>query len=190
MNQYYVRIAYIFLSIVGVWLSYRYYGEISGEISTYTKFSYIGTVATLIALLIAVAEIMHNLYVSKSIQEEAATLLNRVKTIENASSISDCLAAIDDVSVNVSHEDYKLALKSFHFFRKVCVKVIPHFGDSDDDNLNPLGELELILIKATHTSPSAPFSKKQKTDLMKQVLFIKQRVEKMNPARGDSNVTG
>lgn len=190
MNQYYVRTGYTVLSILGIWLSYCYYSDISGEASSFTKFSYIGTVATLVALLIAVAEIMHNLYLSKTIQQEAAILLMRVKTIENASSISDCLAAIDDVSVHVSHEDYKLALKCFHFFRKVCVKVIPHFGDSEEDSLNPMSELELALTKATRTSLSAPLSKKQKTELMKQILFIKQRVEKMNPARGDSNVTG
>jgi hypothetical protein len=173
MNQNIIRVTYTIISLIGVYLAWSHYTEIVGESEKLNSFAYIGTVATLVGLLIAISEVLHNLHISKSIHKEASSLLKRVKQIENASSISDCLAAVDDVSSGVAIEDYKTALKSFHFFRKICVKVIPGFDIVQDGKLSALGELELFLIKATNTSPKAPLNKKQKTELIKKVLLIK-----------------
>lgn len=128
---------------------------------------------------------MHSISVSRSIQDEARSLVEKIKAIETASTVSDCLAAIDEVCTFVSKEDYWSALKSFQFFRKVSVKVIPGAldGNGPDEQLTAVGKVELMLYKATHTSATAPFSKRQKTDLLKDVLRLKQQVEEFNPAR-------
>lgn len=190
MRQHLVRIVYALVSLIGAYLAYYFHDNIVSDNSNFNNFSYWGSVATFIGLMITVAEVIHNTCISKSIQKEAKSLLQKVKLIENASSISDCLAAIDDVSSSVAQEDYSSALKSFRFFRKICVKVIPDFDDSKEKKLGNLGEIELVLTKSiSATRLGDSLSKPQKTDLMKKVLLVKQNIEKNNPARGEPNVT-
>lgn len=178
------------LSVIIALCAYYFYDKIfdytvKTDRSGFNNFSYVGTVATLIGLIITVFEVIHNTYISKSIQAEAKSLLQKVKLIENASSISDCLAAIDDVSSSIAHEDYSSALKSFRFFRKICVKVIPNFDDFKEKQLGDLGEIELVLTKAiSGTKLGSSLNKPQKTKLMEKVLLVKQNIEKNNPARG------
>jgi hypothetical protein len=186
-----IRITYVIISFLGVIAAYHY-ADLTTQTSSYLNYvSYYGTVATAIGLLITVAEVLHNVTITRSVQEEARTIFNHVKQIENASSISDCLATIDDVSNLVSKEDYSSALRSFQFLRKLCVKIIPQVSEIDDceDRLSALGNVEFMLHKATHTSAKAPLSKKQKTDLLKDILFLKEQIEKLNPVRNTQNVT-
>lgn len=186
MRENLIRIGYIIISIGLISLAISFYDDIIGNPAKFNQFSYIGTVATLVGLIVTIFEVIHNAYISKSIQKEASLLLNKVQLIENASSISDCLAAIDDVSHSLNNEDYKEALKSFLFFRRICVKAIPDFDENIKDNSNPLntlGNIEFVLRKATHTNINARLSKPQKTDLMKNILQIKQEIEQRNPAR-------
>jgi hypothetical protein len=143
-----------------------------------------------IGLLITVAEVIHSIQISKSIRDEAKVLVDRLKVIESASGISDCLAVIDDVSVFVSKEDYWSALKSFQFLRKICAKLIPDVWETNSTNtLSLLGDVEFMLHKATHTTVSAPLNKRQKTDLLEKILRLKQQIEDNNPARNSQDVT-
>ncbi len=188
MKQNWIRISYLVVSVICIYAAYYYHDAIVGESKQLDNFSYVGTVATFIGLFITVAEVIQSLHISKSIRDEARSILEKVKFIENASSISDCLAAIDEVNQNVANEDYKSALKSFQYLRKVYVKVAPIIDiKGDDSQLSSLGEIELSLQKSTHTTPDAPLNKKQKTDLTKKILLLKQEFENMNPARGSKD---
>ena len=178
-----IRLTYSILSIVCAYVAYCYHSDIVKESSLFNDFSYVGTVATLIGLLITVFEVIHSVNISKSIQQEAKSLLKEVQLIESASSISDCLAAIDEVNKNVDIENYKSALKSFLYLRKICVKVVPTVMVDGNNQLSNLGQIEYVLHKATHTSPDARLSKKQKDDLIKKILLLKENFENMNPAR-------
>lgn len=185
MKQNWIRIIYFVISITCIFIAYYYHDNIVGDPKQLNDFSYAGTVATVIGLIITAAEVMHSLHISKSIRDEAKSLLEKIKLIESASSISDCLAAIDEVNQNVANEDYKSALKSFQYLRKIYVKVTPVIGFNNvDSQLSSLGEIELSLQKSTHTAPDAPLNKRQKTDLTKKILLLKQEFENMNPARG------
>ncbi len=173
------------VSVICIYAAYYYHDAIVGESKQLNNFSYVGTVATFIGLLITVAEVMQSLHISKSIRDEAKSLLEKVKLIESASSISDCLAAIDEVNQNVANEDYKSALKSFQYLRKIYVKVTPMIGFKDNsEKLSSLGDIEYSLQKSTHTALDAPLNKRQKTELTKKILLLKQEFENMNPARG------
>lgn len=191
MKQNWIRIAYLAVSAICIYAAYSYHDAIVGqEPKKLDDFSYIGTVATIIGLLVTVAEVIQSIHVSKSIRDEASTILEKVKLIENASSISDCLAAIDEVNQNVANEDYKSALKSFQYLRKIYVKVTPAVDFKDNGNkLSTLNDIELSLQKSTHTTIDAPLNKPQKTTLTKKILQLKEEFENMNPARGSKNAT-
>ncbi|MEZ8158473.1 hypothetical protein ACED66_19710 [Vibrio splendidus] len=191
MKNHKVRLFYILISIGISTLAYLYQGDfLDANSSALDKFSYIGTIATLIGLVIAIFEVIHSVHISNSIKDEASAILNKVKSVENASTVSDCLAAIDEVNGNIASNDFRSALKSFQYFRKLTVKVLPDLDLNDGNSLGKLGELELELSAATHTTAQAPLNKKQKHEMSKKVLIVKQNVERFNPARGTENVTG
>lgn len=191
MKQNWIRlISYLVVSPICIFLAYYHHDAIVSEHKPLDDFSYIGTVATVIGLLITVTEVMQSMHISKSIRDEVKSILEKVKLIENASSISDCLAAIDEVNQNVANEDYKSALKSFQYLRKVCVKVTPTINIKDSNNkLSILNDIEFSLQKSTHTTIDAPLSKPQKTVLTKKILQLKEEFENINPARGSKNAT-
>ncbi|EIY6182707.1 hypothetical protein MND25_004686 [Vibrio parahaemolyticus] len=183
-----IRIIYLLISLFITFVAYYFHDVfLSSESSNLDYFSYIGTVATLIGLLVAIFEVFHSIHLAKSIQEEASTILTRVKSVENASTISDCISAIDDVNSHIAQNDFKLAVKSFQYFRKLSVKTVPGFASVSANELSSLSKLELSLSAATHSTAASPLNKGQKQELAKEVLLIKQKLEDYNPARGENN---
>jgi len=186
-----IRLGYAILSVALIIVVYLLSSYLTENQNIFNLFSYYGTLATIVALVIAAGEVMHSMKTTKTIQEQSLQILKEVKTIELASNLSDCLAAIDSVNKEVFQEKYDSAITNFQYFRKLCVKVIPGFTLSADGGsvLNKLGDVELMLLKATKTHDQAPLNKFQKTGLLKNILLIKQEIEAKNPAKGTGNVT-
>lgn len=184
-----IRVIYIIFSLSIVFCSYKYSNTfINTSSKALDVLSYIGTVATIIGLIITICEVIHNVQVSKSIKIEAEVIFSRIKSIENASTISECLAALDDVNNAILSNDFKLALKVYQFFRKLCVKVgVSLTSDSDDKKIDLLGAMEQSIMSASHSSPSSPLTPAQKNKLTNQLLKIKKRIENANPANGGNN---
>jgi len=182
---------YSVLSLLILGIAYYYSDYFINDKDAFNLFTYTGTVATIVAFLIAAGEVIHAIQTTKSIQEQSLKVLKEVKTIENASSFSDCISSIDAVNQSVFVEKYDSAITNFQHFRKLCVKVVPGFTVIDDEGgeLNKLGVVELMLLKATKTHDTAPLSKAQKTSLLKGLLVIKQNIESLNPAKGAQDVT-
>lgn len=179
-----MRIVYSSISLLLIYLSYKYFPFFTNNAINLNIFSYIGSVATMVGLFIAICEIIHTAHETKSIQEQSVKLLKDVKSIENASSLSDCISSIDAVNKNVFNENFDAAITNFQNFRKICVKVIPKFNEQyeSSDKLNELGDIELIILKSTKTNSEAPLGKKQKNELLKRLLVVKQKIEFNNPA--------
>jgi hypothetical protein len=70
------------------------------------------------------------------------------------------------------------------------VKVIPVISESGESatELAALNKVELMLHKATHTSPAAPLTKKQKSALLEDILHLKQKIEELSPVRNVRDV--
>ncbi len=191
IKQNWIRVLYFLLSIAGIYIAGKFRLCLINDVVKFNNFAYIGTVATLIALMITIAEVAHSLRISKSIRDEARSILNNIKKIEGAPNISECLSELDSVSSSIAKEQYDLALKSFQTFRKICAKISPTITDIDysSNGLSNIGEIELILQKATHTSLSAPLDKRKKTSLAKEILLLKQKFQQINPARDAKDAT-
>lgn len=179
-----MRWAYTIISILILIGAYCFYNPIISNNEHLNLFSYAGTVATIIGLLITVFEIIHAVNRTESIQKQSSALLERVTSIENASSISDCLSLIDETNKSIMQEDYKTALHNFQFFRKICVKIVPEFCNREDKLSSKVNQLELSLHKGT-SSTTFTFNKKQKTEMMEHLLDIKTSLETLNPAKRD-----
>tara|TARA_R110000764_G_scaffold39822_1_gene88965 strand:+ start:808 stop:1356 length:549 start_codon:yes stop_codon:yes gene_type:complete len=174
------RIIYGIICFIVLYLSYSYYDDVVSSTEVFETFSYVGTVFTTIGLIVAIFEVLHSVYVSKTIQQQTQELLERVKDVENASNISDCISAVDETNRHVMNENYAASLCCFQSLRKLFVKLnIDSF--QDDEKLN---EVEKIMFKSTRTTAKAPLSKPQKDQLISDILNIKVALEKSNPANG------
>ncbi len=171
------RVIYVIIcAIISVFGVY-FYDDISSNFNTLQQLSYIGLIITLIGFIVTIFEVVHSVYVSKSINSQSQLLLEKVKDIENASTISDCLSAVDDTNRYVMAENYFSALITFQHLRKVLVKL--KLATPPDSTL--LNKVEQLLHKATKVNPLTPLSKPQKSALMKDILTIKVTLEQANP---------
>lgn len=181
-----IRLAYIFISGLSVVLAYCFYGKVLPDAApkAFDTFSYIGTVATLIGLLITVSEVWHSVSVSKSIQKQAEELVNRLKRVETASGISDCVSILDDVTRSYSGNSYLNALVYFQYFRKICVKLLPQ---SDTVTQGSLGRIEQLLSSAVSATARTPVPQKIKNDVTDMLMALKTSIENLNPAKGTAH---
>jgi len=179
------RYAFWVLASLGLGFAAWFSRDVIGTTTTLNSVSYWGTVATLVALLLAITEIAYSIQTTKSLQEQTAAALAAVRRVEDASTLSDCIAAIDITTHAVLSERYDAALGAYQHFRKLCVRTIPGFQIPTTQNssaLNDLGELELKLASATRVNAGAGLSKPQKHEILRRLLLTKQAVELHNPA--------
>jgi len=185
-----IRFIFISISILIIYLSYIFFQDIVLNNSYSQKFSYIGTIATGVALLLAIMEILNSIRVTKTIQQKTLKALEDVKKIENASSYSDCLSALDSVTSDLNEEKYESAKINFQNLRKILVKVVPEsdaliFSENDISKgyADTFNDIEYKLMKAMKTTLSSPLSTRQKNNLIKSLLVVKSHVESINPAK-------
>lgn len=164
------RIAYILITLVLIFLCYKFKVYFLEDDYNFKVFSYVGVVATILALVIAVFEILQAISIAKSINEKSKELLNQAKTIEKAAKVSYCMSLIDSISNNITDEQYKEALLYYQFFRMLVSDMSLNYES------NELDKIELILSKFTRTTATAEPSKPQKTKLTKSVIELKNKL--------------
>lgn len=186
-NQW-IRVAYVLISVCIALVSLHYKDWVIGNENYLSEFSYAGVVATIIALIIAIFEVVHSVSISKSIRDEARKMLKQAQDINGASFVSECLSILDEANEHVSGERYVLSLKCFQHFRRTYLRVSGPQGlvDQIDENI---GDIELRLQQATHTSAKASLGKGKRVQMQKDILEIKKCLEEMNPAKRGNYVS-
>jgi hypothetical protein len=182
-----IRVAYSIISAILVWLAYKYNSEIVENSEKFNEFGYIGGVATLIGLLIAVSEVIHSVRISKGIQKEAAALVSHARTIDLTSFISECLSTLDETNDHVSGERYLIALKCFQHFRRTYLRV--PITDEISKITATVQEIEISLHSSTHASAKSPLTKKQRLNIQEKIMEIKSVLEKITPIAGGTHVS-
>lgn len=200
MNEKSIRFGWVFccsVVLVGSCFAYPLY-ESSKSFPPF--FSYIGTVITCLAFLVAVGEVWVAILRTKYIQIESLKLLNEARRVDAAADVSECLAIIDAVTRNIVDEHYLAASFNIQSFRKSCVRVAPGIvidkkiiDRLDDPNvaksqfppeLDDIGRLEYMLSAAARSTSPQKLSKKQRNEMTHVMLMFKQGIEKLSPLRG------
>lgn len=182
IKNHWIRVAYLLISAGVLGASLIFKEQVIGNDGYLNEFSYFGVVATLIALVVAVFEVLHSVSVSKSIRDEAKKILKQAQDVNGASFVSECLAVLDEANEHVSGERYVLSLKCFQHFRRTYLRISgPESLVKEIDSV--LGDIELNLQQATHTSAQAPLGKGKRAKIQKDILNIKRCLEDMNPAK-------
>lgn len=182
IRNHWIRIVYLLISVGVLSASLIFKEKVIGNDGYLNEFSYFGVVATLIALVVAVFEVLHSVSVSKSIRDEARRILRQAQDVNGASFVSECLAVLDEANEHVSGERYVLSLKCFQYFRRTYLRISgPESLVNEIDSV--LGNIELDLQQATHASAKAPLTKGKRVKIQKDILDIKRSLEEMNPAK-------
>ena len=182
IRNHWIRAAYLLISMGILIASIAFKETVVGEDGRLDEFSYFGVVATVIALIVAIFEVLHSVSISKSIRDEARYMLQQVRDVNGASFVSECLAVLDEANEHVSHERYVLSLKCFQYFRRTYLRI------SGPEKLvgkidGALGDIEFELQKATHASAKSPLGKRKRAEIQSEILNIKRCLEEMNPAK-------
>jgi hypothetical protein len=146
------------------------------------SFTYWCGVATLVALVIAVGEIVHagtatnavNLALSATARQEARTLSAEV------------IALVDEVSESMRAEDYTAALRAVQIARRFVARldfkhVLPLEGNAIAEKL---GDVEHALQRALNDDRGKPMTRAGKTELNDVLMTIKRAAERLANLEG------
>lgn len=177
-----IRMACAVVCSVLIILAYSGYEHVLALRRNFDIFSYAGTVATLVGLVIAICEVINGLKVSKSIQHEARSVLSQANLIDAAAGASQCISALNDVLSYLNQDDYRFAWRCFVFFRETYLRIFSGVsGDDNVDGLNTFGQIEEVFAYALNRGVPGYLSNGQKSELVKKLLQVKQDIEFSNP---------
>lgn len=184
-----IRIFYAFVSAIIIYVGYYYRDQILAEkAAPLDKFSYLGTIATIVGLVIAIAEILHNIKISREIKNEAAALLSNIRNFDYASFTSECQQYLDDVNYHVNLESYAIALKSFQHFRVTYSKF--SFEIKECEKINSILNItESALHAGVQSNARAPLEKKQRRLITDNILKAKDILQNEASQKKESHVS-
>ena len=188
LKSHWIRFVYCLMSIAIVWTALLQQEIVVASPTSLNNFSYVGTVITIVALIISISEVLHSVRYSRSISAEAKKVLKEAKAVEGASAVSECLATFNEAAGYVDTENYPLALKCYQHFRILFAK-IPGTGQEFERIDNILGETEITIRKGVFATANAPLEKPIRILLHHNLENIKENLEKVNPARGRQYAT-
>ena len=149
--------------------------------------SYIGTVISLVGFAITIAEIRFSIITTQTLQEATLTAINNIRSIEDASFLSECINTIDAVITAIHSNKYEISLIEFRNFRKIFCKIRPNgpLSSNSEQSVDGkfLNETEKKLIAATKTTLKSPLSNPQRRQIVADLLQIKSAIEFTNPAK-------
>jgi hypothetical protein len=132
--------------------------------------------ATLVALVIAIGEIVHAGTAADAVRRafaHAAHQQAKVLAIE-------VISLIDDVSSKVHRRDYSAALRALQMARRFLARLESRYAKevAEHPSLTPmLNDAEMIILKAIHNTASASMSRVSRHALSGCLVRIKSSVE-------------
>jgi len=132
--------------------------------------------ATLVALVIAIGEIVHAGTAATAVRRafsRAAQQQTKVLAIE-------IISLIDDVSSKVQRRDYSAALRALQMARRFLARLDDRYAQDAArcSALTPmLNDAEIIILKAIHTTTGASMSREARHALSDYLVRIKSSVE-------------
>jgi hypothetical protein len=147
-----------------------------GNSDSINVFNYWCGGATLVALVVAIGEIVHAGTAGKAVRKafaRAAHQQAKVLAIE-------VISLIDDVSSKVQRKDYSAALRALQMARRFLARLDARYAKdlTQRPSLTPLlNDAEMIILKAIHNTTSATMSREARHTLSDYLVRIKSSVE-------------
>lgn len=177
-----LRVLYIIISSLLLWISTINIEIIMNSNYNFTLFSYYASVATIIALLITIMEVIHNITISKSIKDKSLFTLNKFKGTTGLSLSHECIFYYNQSLDNLSSKKYALLVTNFTIALKLHLNIANNFMSiidkkEFDNELIKLNELERKINATRNITPKCPLGNSQMQDISESLLYAKQLIE-------------
>lgn len=177
-----IRGLYILLCGLIVFFCYQYQSDVISISENMNLFSYYASVATVIALLISIMEILYNVSITKSIKTRSMFNLTRFKDATGLSYAHECVSYYDQCLNDLATKKYPLLVANFTIAKKLHISLANHFMSKEDkkefdEKVGSLNELEMKIIATRHITPSNPLGNAQIKELQEALLTVKQGFE-------------
>ncbi|WP_337021859.1 hypothetical protein [Pantoea anthophila] len=176
------RVIYAMACVVLCIVSLIYKKEISDSQSNMLAFSYYASVATLVALIVAVMEIIYAIRINKSTQEK---MKERVEWFKNqtVSHLSHVCSSYYESSLDdLANKQYVQLSLNFRFALKLHRNIANNFVSKDDKALfegksDIINQLEKNIQDARIIPPQEKLSYRKSTEIRDSIMDIKNMID-------------
>ncbi|MTC60102.1 hypothetical protein GKR50_08735 [Providencia rustigianii] len=177
-----LRLIYMIASFLLIWISIINIDMIIRSNDNFILFSYYASIATIIALLITIMEIIHNINISKSIKEKSLFSLNKFKGSTGLSLSHECIFYYNQSLDNLSSKNYALLVTNFTIAFKLHLNIANNFmtlidKKTFDNEIENLNELEKKINSTRNITSKSPLGNLQFQDILESLLYAKQLIE-------------
>ena len=177
-----IRIFYVIVCIIILHLCIKHKSDIIDTNANMILFSYYASVATVIALIVSVMEILHNVNMTKSLKKRSLSHLNKFKNATGLSLSHDCIAYYNQSLDNLANKKFPLLVANFTIAQKLHLNIANNFMSGEDkrvfdSEINKLNDLEKQINATRHVTPKSPLGNAQVKEISEALLDIKQRLE-------------
>lgn len=183
-----IRFFYIVTTLIGIWLSFHFSDYFLSNGSNFNRISYAGTVITIIGLLITLSEVFHSLIITKSLQEQAASILSDFKEKEIGIISHELDVMLEFIADDINDDQYSVALRLFYTFNRTFNRVRKNYTEYNNDIINSkLNSLEAQLISFRTASIKFPVDNKSKRKALDNLMKIKQTINNHSFVSGEKD---
>ena len=177
-----IRIVYAIICILIIALGYTYQVDIVSPPTSMNLFSYYASVATIVALLISIMEILYAVSITKSIKVRSMFNLTRFKHATGISYAHECASFYDQCLSDLATKKYPLLVANFTIAKKLHISLANYFMTKEDKNefdtkMGTLNDLEKKIIATRHITPSNPLGNAQIKEIQEALLVVKQEFQ-------------
>lgn len=187
-----IRFFYSFVFIVTVAVSWYFRDYVLLNNAKFNLLSYVGTVFTILGLMITFLEILHGLLVTKSLQRQAREVLDNFKDKEFGYLSAELITMLEYINIDINDEQYSVALRQLHSFTRTFERSKINYIEKETDGFDYDGNIkniEIAINNLKNMDPSVRIPNRLRNNLIKSIIEVKHAImnRKLNVG-GSQNV--
>ncbi|WP_433689882.1 hypothetical protein [Kosakonia cowanii] len=187
-----IRVLYTAIFVIVMVFAWIGRSFILNDTSRFNLLGYMGTVVTILGLIITFLEVMHGVVVSKSLHKQASEMLGHFKDKEFELLMSELVTVLDYLISDVDDKSFTIALRQLSSFYRIHKRVksnyIEYYGRDDADVIDKINNIEKNISALRYTKQSAMIPNKVMIDLNDGLIDVKRFfVSKQSELGGSKN---
>lgn len=176
------RVIYTVICVLLCVASYVFQKTISENKTIMLAFSYYASVATLIALIIAVMEIIYAIRISKSTQKKMQERIDWFKNQTVLHLSHECSSYYESSLDDLANKQYEQLSLNFRFALKLHRNIANNFVSSDDRAVfkaktDIINQLEKNIQDTRYISPQEKLANKKSREIRDSIMEIKSMID-------------
>ncbi|HCM2992087.1 TPA: hypothetical protein N3F15_000914 [Klebsiella aerogenes] len=186
-----IRFFYSFAFIITVIVTWCVRDYFLSDTDKFNLLSYVGTVFTILGLMITFLEILHGLLVTKSLQKQARELLDNFKDKEYGYLSTELITMLEYINTDINDEQYSVALRQLYSFTRTFERSRTNYMGKKSDDFDYDGNIKKIEISINNLKnigPGVRIPNRTRNDLIRSIVEVKHAImnRKLNVGGGQN----